>query len=380
MRPGDGVGLARLRRPVAWVLIGVCLAGGAGLAVVAIGTSGGTGSGIGGTPSASYSQPGPYAAGVVTMAFPNGPVEVWYPVQRSATAGHARARYDLRDWLPPGLASRIPNGLGVITTDAYRGVAPSAQGPFPLVLFAHGLYSFRDQSTFLTSWLATWGFVVAAPEFTTHDLTQYFLHLGAMPFTGPTDYQVLLDTERLVVHESASGTGRLRHLVRPGGIGVVGHSLGGLDAMQFSSRPEITVYVVLAAGSTPTPRDLPPKPSLYMTGSQDHDVDPAWVRAAYSAAPPPKRFVSLPKAGHLAFTDLCLIGRGRGGLGAIGSALKMHLPEGAPFVGRAVDGCSSGNLPVATGFSTVRRAVTAELTTTLLRATARQVGRARTKQ
>ncbi len=379
MRPADGTGIAGLRRPVVWVVIGVCLAAIAGIAVVVIATSGGTGSGIGVVPPAPYSQPGPYAAGVVTVALPNGPAEVWYPVEHSATAGHAKARYDLRDWLPPGLASRVPNGLGSFTTDAYRDVAPSAHGPFPLVLFAHGLYSFRDQSTFLTSWLATWGFVVAAPEFTTHDLTQYFLHFGTMPPTSPSDYQVLLDTERLLFHESASGTGRLRNLVRPGGIGVVGHSLGGLDAIQFASRPEIAVYVVLAAGSTSTRRDAPPKASLYMTGSEDRDVDPAWVKAAYTAAPPPKRFVSLPKAGHLAFTDLCLIARGRGGLGAIGSALQMNLPEGAPFTGRAVDGCSSGNLPVAIGFSTIRQAVTAELTATLLRATARQVGRARTK-
>jgi dienelactone hydrolase len=366
MRRGDGTGFAGLRSPFVWVVIVALVAGVVGLGALLVATSGGTRSGNGGGPSPSYAQPGPFAAGVTTVALPYGPVEVWYPVEHAATAGHARDSYDIRDWLPPDLASRVPKGLGSMGTDAYRDVAPSVHGPFPLVLFAHGLYSFRDQSTFLTSWLASWGFVVAAPEFTTHDLTEYFLLAGATPPAGPSDYQVLFDTEQLLFHESAGGSGRLHDLVRPGKIGVVGHSLGGLDAIQFASRPEVAVYVALAAGNARPPADLPAKASLYMTGSDDHDVEPAWVKGTYLAAPSPKKFVSLPKAGHLAFTDLCLIARGQGGVGAIGSALRMNLPEGAPFIGRAVDGCAPGNLPAAAGFSIIRQVVTAELESTLL--------------
>ena len=75
--------------------------------------------------------------------------------------------------------------------------------------------------------------------------------------------------------------------------------------------------------------------------------------------------MSLPTAGHLAFTDLCLINRGRGGVAAIGAALDVRLPVGAPFVGRAVDGCGPGNLPAAAGFAIIRQDVTAELKTYL---------------
>ncbi|HWE70929.1 MAG TPA: hypothetical protein VG205_11225, partial [Acidimicrobiales bacterium] len=91
----------------------------------------------------------------------------------------------------------------------------------------------------------------------------------------------------------------------------------------------------------------------------------AWVRATFTAAPQPKKLVVLPTAGHLAFTDLCLINRGHGGVGAIATALDLSLPVGAPFVGRAVDGCGSGNLPAAAGFAVIRPDVTAELTTYL---------------
>ena len=319
----------------------------------------------GGSAPAPYAHPGPFAAGVTTDHLPGGPVDVWYPVDRAAAVGHPRVTYDLRDWLPPGLATRVPVGMGSFTTDAYRDVPASRNGPFPLVLFAAGLYSFRDQSTFLTTWLASWGFVVASPEFTAHDLTEFFTDLGAQPPAGPSDYQVLVDTESLVLSDSAAGDGVLGNLVRPGTVGIVGHSLGGLDAIQFAGRPEVGVYVALAAGSSPPPPDLPAKPSLYMTGSEDRDVMPAWVEATYDAAPPPKKFVSLPTAGHLAFTDLCLINRGHGGVGAIGAALDMSLPVGAPFVGRAVDGCGPGNLPAMAGFATIRQDVTAELKTFL---------------
>jgi dienelactone hydrolase len=361
----DGIGFAGRWSPFVRVTMVVLVAAAAGLAVLAIATGGTTRSGNGAGPPAPYSRPGPFAAGVIGLTLPCGPVEVWYPVEHAATAGKARARYDIRDWLPPNLAPRVPIGLGSFTTAAYPDVAPSVQRPFPLVLFAHGLYSFRDQSTFLTSWLASWGFVVAAPEFTTHDLTEYFVHIGTRPPAGPSDYQVLLDTEQLLFHASASGTGLLHNLVRPGKIGVMGHSLGGLDAIQFASRPEVAVYAALAAGTAPPPRGLPAKASLYMTGSEDRDVKPAWVKATYSAAPSPKQFASLPRAGHLAFTDLCLIARAQGGVGAIGSALMMSLPVGAPFIGTAVDGCASRNLPAAAGFSTIRQDVTAELKASL---------------
>ena len=347
-----------------WVVGAVVVAGAVTLAAIVIPSSGNT-AGTGGAPPGAYALPGPFAAGVTTLSLPGGPVEVWYPIDHGTATASARAGYDLRDWLPPALAARVPKGSGFFTTDAYRDVPASQGGPFPLVLFAAGLYSFRDQSTFLTSWLASWGFVVASPEFTAHDLTEFYTDLGGPVSAGPSDYQVLSDTENLVLQDGAAGTGLLGNLVRPGRVGIVGHSLGGLDAIQYAGRPDVAVYVSLAGGSSPPPPDMPAKPSLFMTGSEDQDVKPAWVKATYDAAPPPKKFVSLPTAGHLAFTDLCLINRGHGGVAAIGAALDMKLPPGAPLVGLAVDGCGPGNLAVSTGFAVIRQDVTAELRTYL---------------
>ena len=120
----------------------------------------------------SFTVPGPFAAGETTMTLADGaPVEVWYPAPRASTLGQVEATYNLATWLPPALARLLPAGFSVTrATGAYRGL-PSAPGRFPLVVFAHGFSGYRDQSTFLTSWLATWGFVVAAPDLLDDDLT-----------------------------------------------------------------------------------------------------------------------------------------------------------------------------------------------------------------
>ena len=48
-------------------------------------------------------------------------------------------------------------------TGGIRGLTV-AQGRFPLVVFSHGYGGLRTQSSFLTAHLASWGFVVAAPD------------------------------------------------------------------------------------------------------------------------------------------------------------------------------------------------------------------------
>jgi hypothetical protein len=122
----------------------------------------------------SFTNPGPFASGVTTLSLrAGGPlVEVWYPATPASVKGHTRASYNVATWLPPALRALIPAHFDGATyeTDAYRGV-PVASGRFPLVVFTHGYSGFRDQSTFLTTRLASWGFVVAASDLPDNDLT-----------------------------------------------------------------------------------------------------------------------------------------------------------------------------------------------------------------
>src|SRR5690606_13389968 len=92
-------------------------------------------------------------------------VEVWYPAADGATSGRSPDVYDLRAWLDDDARARLAGASTLrYRTAAFRDVEASGDGPFPLVLFSHALGGYRSQSTFLTEHLASWGFVVAAPD------------------------------------------------------------------------------------------------------------------------------------------------------------------------------------------------------------------------
>jgi len=322
-------------------------------------------------PSSAHAAPtstsgfGPFAAGTTTLSLPYTKVELWYPAAPSSARGLPNYTYDIRDWLPAAIAQRVTPGVFTFTTDAYEDLPPSRAGPFPLVLFAHGLYSFPDQSTFITTWLASWGYVVAAPDLPIHDLAAFYDYLGRARPTAPSDVQVLADTESLVMRLSVQLDSTFAGLVRAGKIGIIGHSQGGIDSMQFAARPEVGTYIVLAAGFLGAHPALPAVPSLYFAGSADHDILLPWVQAVYATAPQPKRLAVLADAGHLAFTDLCLVGAGKGGLLALGAQIGGSLPPGSPFTPRATDGCGPRYLSPQRGYSEIRGLVLSELRTAL---------------
>jgi predicted dienelactone hydrolase len=304
---------------------------------------------------------GPFVAGTTTVSLPYTKVDLWYPADTGSARGRTKHSYDLRDWLPPSLASRVTPGLFTFTTDAYDGVPVSRSGPFPLVLFAHGLYSFRDQSTFLTSWLASRGYIVAAPEFPSNDVTAFFAQLSGPPAPGPSDVTVLADTAALVMRMNRDPTSPVGGEVGPGKIAVIGHSLGGIDSMQFASAAMVGTYIPLAAGFAGAHPPLPAVPSLYMAGSTDHDIPRQLVQSVFDTAPQPKRLVVLANAGHLAFTDMCLVGAANGGLARLGTDLALPLPDGAPFTPRATDGCGRGYLSPQRGWAKIQALVLGEL-------------------
>jgi len=113
---------------------------------------------------------------VTTLSLGDREVEVWYPADRSAADGKQRDTYHLRDWLGPAAQQALdkvvadqdlPKGTAdpARETEAYRDIPAGDAGPFPVVLFSHGVVSYRAASSFLTAHLASWGFVVAAPDF-----------------------------------------------------------------------------------------------------------------------------------------------------------------------------------------------------------------------
>ena len=316
-------------------------------------------SSTGGSDAAPYREAGPYVAGVTTLDLGDRKVEVWYPVEPGAQGDAPRDAYYIRDWLPDYIDALLPADVNPpLVTDAYRDVPASHDGPFPLVLFAHGFAAFRDQSTFLTAHLATWGFVVAAPDYLERGLGNA---LGQAPQVRYGDVELGRATVDLVKAENARAGSLLEGIVSAERIAITGHSAGGGSAILFGSEPDVVTFIPMSAGVRGAGGDiaLPDKPSLWLTGAADGVVPLDGVEATYDLASPPKRIVVLDNAGHLAPSDLCAIGASGGGIVAIAIEAGLPVPEQLQRLG--TDGCQAGALPPADGWPIVKHFVTAQL-------------------
>lgn len=310
----------------------------------------------------TFTVPGPYAVGERTAKLRSGiPVEIWYPARAADVAGRKVASYDLVDWLPPFLQALVPPGASVTyPSGGVRGV-PVARGRFPLVVFSHGYAGFRDQSTFLTSMLASWGFVVAAPDHPSRDLTRV---LGG-PAGTTTDVQDLRATISLMTRKEARRSSAFHRRVDLTRVGALGHSAGGRAVEQLAAVDErVDTFIGMAGASVGALDDdpaavVPDKPGLLITGSADTIVELDGMRAAYAAMRSPKRFVVIDNAGHLAFSDLCEIGADDGGLLSIAALLGVPIPENLRPL--ATDGCFAPDLPPTEAWPAIDQVVTAQL-------------------
>jgi predicted dienelactone hydrolase len=317
----------------------------------------------------TFTAPGPFGVGETTLALPtdSAPVEVWYPATKQSVAGKPEATYDIADWLPPGLKKLIPAGYSVTYPSGGVTGVPVAPGRYPLVVFSHGYAGFRDQSTFLTSRLASWGFVVAAPDHYSRDLTEV-LGGPTAATAKTTDVQDLKATIALMKAKDESAASPFAHHVDLGLIGAVGHSAGGaaVEALAATDR-QVTTFVGLAGatvgalGATKSGPEgmVPHQPGLLMSGTADHVVSDTSMISAYGRLHSPKRLILVRGAGHLVFADLCEVGSSQGGLLSI--AAVLHVPVPASLVPLASDGCSAPDLAPPLAWPMIRQAVTAQL-------------------
>ena len=67
----------------------------------------------------------------------------------------------------------------------------------------------------------------------------------------------------------------------------------------------------------------------------------------------PKYLVEIPRAGHLVFSDICLIGRSKGGVIGIVKAIKLPIPTELLKLGS--DGCTSDHPKPETAFPAINQ-------------------------
>lgn len=335
-------------------------------------TAGGTGDAVPALTNVnatSFSGAGPFGVGETTLHLSsNGaPVVVWYPT--SADNGHGKqATFNLATLLPASLKALFPNAVVSENTDGVLGV-PVADGRFPLVVFSHGFAGFATQSAFLTSHLASWGFVVAAPEHLDRDLTAALTAaLTGTTTSSSTDVADLEETLSLMGGQNASSSSPFYRHLDMSRIGAVGHSAGGSAVEKLAvADSKVKVFIGLAGASygsfgqtaTGAGSKVPSQPGMLMYGTQDSVVQPGSIKNAYNAMKQPKRLIGLTNSGHLVFANICKIGQSGGGL--VGAAQQLGLTVPASLLPLGLDGCSYANIPVTQQWPVIDQAVTAEL-------------------
>ncbi len=348
--------------------------------------------------ASTFEPDGPFAVGTYTLTMPvtdaNGvtystKVEVWYPARRPTSLTAVPATYNVSQWLPPSLLTLInasPQSqalakMATFTEDAFQyshaktrkgvtkgGTPVPVKGLFPLVLFSHGYSGFRDQSTYLTTHLASWGFVVAAPDQQDRVLTTV---VGAPPLTTDpnSDVTELLDTVKLF--DDGQG-GVAQGITDPTHVVAFGHSAGGSTVERLASyytatqgSSSILKGFIGMAGSdfnglsslAPPYNTVPAMAGLFVGGTNDQVVAPGTLQGAYTALTGQRRYIELTGAGHLVFSDLCQIDPGQGGLTVLATALGIQLSGNLKLL--ATDGCFAPDVPVTTDWPLVDQIVVA---------------------
>lgn len=299
----------------------------------------------------AYSEPGEYGVGFTTLTLPSGsPVAIWYPAE---VPDGSTITYDVRDSLPEALRALLTGDVPATFSVPGAVGAPPASGTFPAIVYSHGFAGINVGSSFLTAHLASWGFIVAAPEHTSRDLSAV---TGGQTGSDPTAAidDVLATVELLRGLPDAD----VDHLV------LVGHSAGGGTVLGAATRSaDVDAYVSLASGVFAPEGEqpvMPSQPSLFVGGLLDSVVANDRTTGAFDAAPAPSRLWLLGGVGHNGFDDFCTIGGGTGIVGlAEASGLGAFLDTNPQLRSLGSDGCVPPAVPVADAWPVIRHVVTA---------------------
>jgi predicted dienelactone hydrolase len=243
------------------------------------------------------------SVGFRVLNFGGRNVAVWYPSTSSEAA------YAYSDQLSGSVA---------------RDGAPAACHNLPLLVFSHGYTGCGTQSAFITEALGRKGYIVAAPDHADHgcSVTQTGGRWPPPPearFMDPAAWNDQSYADRRQDIE-ATLDGMLASsvfgpMVDASRIAGMGHSLGGYTILAMIGgwpswlEPRLKAAVLLSPYCQPfLDRKTLPKvrvPIEYQGGTLDIGITPfvGSVSGAYDQAAPPKFFVELRAAGHLAWSD-----------------------------------------------------------------------------
>jgi predicted dienelactone hydrolase len=242
--------------------------------------------------------PGPYAVGVTTYEL----VDTSRPTAASGDVPASDERLLTTEvWYPAVADASIPDGRDL--------AADASGGPYPLIVFAHGLSASRLFYPEYTRHLASHGYVVAAPDF---PLTRIGTPGGTRfldTINQAGDVSFVID--RMLEFNATSGH-LLNGVIDGETIGLTGHSGGGFTTLLTvygvygAERDERIDAGVSISGSgcfyQADDVDDVGVPMMFLTGSEDLIIPRRGNRVAYENAQPPRYWVEVRGANHVRFS------------------------------------------------------------------------------
>ncbi|TDC21809.1 alpha/beta hydrolase [Streptomyces sp. 8K308] len=172
--------------------------------------------------------------------------------------------------------------------------APVAAGVFPVVEFSHGMGCNSDCYSSQTHGLAAAGFVCPAPSFSDNT------NIGSV-YRGEWSRDVSEVITRTLALNGASGDPLAGHIDTGAGVGVSGHSMGGMTTHGLvTAWPDdrIAAAVPIACVDMGNPTGQVTANVLFIHGDRDPTCDYNSARRAYEELPAPKAFLTHVGADH----------------------------------------------------------------------------------
>lgn len=185
---------------------------------------------------------------------------------------------------------------------------PDQAGNWPLIVFSHQSGGSRRAATFLTTHLASHGYVVGALDHSEVVAPEVPGKVDEMISSRVPDVQFLIDRLLEAGPDDSAAADAKR-------IGIVGHSAGGWTALAApESNERIAAVVALAPGGASNPKlgIIPatlsfswkrPPATLYLAAEDDVFLPIAGMYELYERTPGAKQMVILRRADHLHFLD-----------------------------------------------------------------------------
>jgi predicted dienelactone hydrolase len=284
-------------------------------------------------PRSDPGKVGPYPVGVTTVSvtdprrcntFTNEcprrfSVEIWYPASEES-AGMPEDELDILNDMPEAMRAALGDfRFEIRTQPAFRDAPVHSGGTFPVVLFSHGDTALRYQSYTYTSYIASHGYVVVAPDhagntiFEIPSLEDVDVEHAEAAVNRPRDLSFLLD---LMESEELTG-GRIEEIADLDRVAVTGHSFGGLTSLLitnplmgfFDNRVDIAIPLAPVTSfldELGAPININIAPTFYVAGAQDN-VAPleTEARAGFLMQTSERGLAALDSVGHLSFADFC---------------------------------------------------------------------------